>query len=100
MIRRIFSLIAIAFLAVTTFIALPATARAEGWFQQQDANQSFQEQYSPDNSYSPNNDGAAQDQQYAQNSPNNDRQQQTSSFSNNQSNQEKGQSQQKAPEQK
>jgi hypothetical protein len=102
MIRRIFSMLAIAFLAMTTLLALPGNARAEAWFQSDTANPSFQEQYSQENTYSPNNDQALQDNQYAQNSgqnsPNNDQtEQQSASFTNNQSNQGKGQNQSQSP---
>ncbi|MEG3436702.1 hypothetical protein V0288_06175 [Pannus brasiliensis CCIBt3594] len=107
MLRRIFSILAIAFLAVTTFVSLPATARAEGWFQQQSAEQSnptFQDRYDREDGYSPNNDQFLQDNQYAQNngqnSQNNDQnrqeQRESSFFNNNQSNQDKGQNQQQS----
>jgi hypothetical protein len=95
-------MLAIAFLAMTTLLALPSNARAEGWFPSDTANLSFQEQYSQENTYSPNNDQALQNNQYAQNSgqnsPNNDQtEQQSASFTNNQSNQGKGQNQSQSP---
>lgn len=102
MIRRIFSFLAIAFLVVTTFVAVPASAQAEGFFQKQDTQQPRQEQYSQNSS--PNNDQGLQDSQYQGNSSQNFQSNQQedqegqdfNAYKNNQSNQDKAQNQQQS----
>ena len=79
--RKIFSILAIAFLAVATFVSLPGLAHAD-----QQTNPQFQQQQS----FQRNNDQRFQDQRYAQNNAQNSQNNDQNSQNNNENQQDSG----------
>jgi len=81
MMRKIFSILAIAFLAVATFVSLPGLAHAD-----QQTNPQFQQEQS----FQRNNDQRFQDQRYAQNNAQNSQNNDQNSQNNNENRQDSG----------
>ena len=81
MMRKIFSILAIAFLAVATFVSLPGLAHAD-----QQTNPQFQQEQS----FQRNNDQRFQDQRYAQNNDQNSQNNDQNAQNNNENQQDSG----------
>ena len=79
--RKIFSILAISFLAVATFVSLPGLAHAD-----QQTNPQFQQEQS----FQRNNDQRFQDQRYAQNNDQNSQNNDQNSQNNNENQQDSG----------